>query len=353
MKIVIRIVTVLLAAVIGYLFAWPTDIEPRAFEPEEPPPLEGVLKPNKELRQANRIADGDIDGPEDTEVDSRGRIYGGTADGRIVRIDPDTEVVSTFAQTGGRPLGMMFDDDDNLIVCDAFQGLLSIDTDGQIEVLATEADGLPFRFTNDLDIASDGTIYFTDASHRFTQPQYLYDLLESRPHGRFMRYDPDTKAVEVLADDLYFANGVAISDDDSFVLINETYRYRIRRHWLEGDRRGSTEIFVDNLPGFPDNLSRSGDGTFWLALFTVRNPMMDRLHPSPAAKRVVSRLPKFLWPQPEPYGFVIELDDEGQYLQSLQDPGGEVLTEITSVKERQGTLYMGTLEHNWIGRLEL
>jgi sugar lactone lactonase YvrE len=36
--------------------------------------------------------------------------------------------------------------------------------DGAIEVLATEADGVPFGFTNDVDIAPDGTIYFTDAS---------------------------------------------------------------------------------------------------------------------------------------------------------------------------------------------
>ncbi len=345
--------TTAIAVFAVYITAWPTAIDPAAYEPDEPPAMEGVLEPNDRLRGAVRIAEGAVDGPEDVEVGADGLIYAGTQDGRIVRIEPDTEAVDTFAQTGGRPLGMMFDDTGDLIVCDAYEGLLSIDESGDIEVLADEADGLPFGFTNDLDIADDGTIYFTDASHRFEQSEYLYDLLESRPHGRFMHYDPDGGDVEVLADALYFANGVALADDESFAVVNETYRYQIRRVWLDGERRGDVEVFADNLPGFPDNINRSSDGTFWLALYTVRNPMMDRLHPSPFAKKATSRLPKLLWPAPEPHGFVAEVDHTGQIIDTYQDPGGEVLSEVTSVKEFDDALYLGTLDNHWIGRLEL
>lgn len=340
-------------ALLAYLLVWPTPIDPAPFEPEDPPELAGPMEPNDRLRDADRIAEGDVVGPEDVEVDDEGYIYAGTADGRVVRIDPETESVETFADTGGRPLGMMFAPDGDLIVCDAFEGLLAIDEDGNIEGLVDEADGTPFRFTNDLDIADDGTIYFTDASSKFEQPEYLYDLMESRPHGRFMRYDPDTGDVDVLLDDLYFANGVALADDGSFALVNETYRYRVRRVWLDGATAGMDEVFTDNLPGFPDNINRSSDGTYWLALYTVRNPVMDRLHPHPFAKNMVARLPAFLWPAPEPYGFVAELDEHGLIVDTLQDPGGEALSEVTSVKERHGALYMGTLDNDWVGKLSL
>src|SRR5690606_20170232 len=121
--------------------------------------------------------------------------------------------VETFVSTGGRPLGMDFDAGGNLIVADAYKGLLRIDPAGKIEVLASEAEGVPFAFTDDLDIASDGRIYFTDASSRFQQPDYLLDLLEGRPYGRLMVHDPASGQTEVLLKDLYFANGVALSQN--------------------------------------------------------------------------------------------------------------------------------------------
>lgn len=118
--------------------------------------------------------------PEDTAVDSQGRVYAGLADGRVVRLDASGKV-ETFVDTGGRPLGMDFDAAGNLILADAWKGLLRIDPQGKVETLATEADGVPFAFTDDLDIASDGRIYFSDASSKFHQPDYILDLLEARP----------------------------------------------------------------------------------------------------------------------------------------------------------------------------
>ncbi|MBE1043152.1 SMP-30/gluconolactonase/LRE family protein, partial [Escherichia coli] len=96
----------------------------------------------------------------DTAVDSQGRVYAGLADGRVVRLDASGKV-ETFVDTGGRPLGMDFDAAGNLILADAWKGLLRIDPQGKVETLATEADGVPFAFTDDLDIASDGRIYFS------------------------------------------------------------------------------------------------------------------------------------------------------------------------------------------------
>jgi len=250
-------------------------------------------------------------------------------------------------------MSLQFDKNNNLIVCDAYKGLLSIDPQGKIKILVTSADGVPFKFTDALDISSDGTIYFTDASSKYAQNEYLYDLLESKPHGRFLSYDPATGQIKVLLKNLYFANGVALSQQEDFVLINETYRYRIIRYWLKGPKAGTHEIFIDNLPGFPDNISSNRKGTFWLALFTVRNKVVDMAHPSAFLKAQISKLPKALWPTPKPYGLVLALNERGEITQSLHEPTGKHLKEITSAREYGGYLYLGSLHNDRIGKYKL
>ena len=345
---------VLAVAVVFLLL--PTDIEPLPWVPPAPPSLDGPLAPNTALRAVERIAEGEIHGPEDVAVDSAGRIYAGTDDGLIVRVTLDGsggERIETFAETRGRPLGLHFDAGGRLIVADAGKGLLAVDASGRVETLATGAGGVRFAFADDLDVASDGRIYFSDASWRFDHEHLLDDLLEARPHGRLLRHDPASGETEVLLDDLYFANGIALSSAEDFVLINETYRYRTRRYWLSGPRAGSDEVYLDNLPGFPDGVSSNDRGTFWLALFTVRNATMDRLHPYVWIKRQMSKLPRAILPKPRRYGFVLEVAEDGTVLRTLQDPTGERVPQITSAEEAGGYLYLGNLDRRWIGRLAL
>jgi len=343
---------ILFVAVGLYLSLWPTPIDPVAYDPPEIPSMTGVFEPNELLRHANSLGAGELAGPEDIAVDEKGRVYTGTAQGLIRRITLDGEV-ETFAETGGRPLGMEFDPEGNLIVADAWKGLLRIDHQGRVRVLSTGSRGLPFGFTDDLDVASNGTIYFTDASHKFSQPEYILDMLEARPHGRLLRYNPETGKTQTLLRDLYFANGVALSAEEDFLLVNETYRYRILRYWLKGPRAGSHEVFVRNLPGFPDNIDSTEDNRFWLAFYTQRSGLLDDLHSSPFLKKVIARLPQSLWPKPEPYGFVAKLNEEGEILRTLQDPGGEHLFAVTSAKEVDSTLYLGSLHNDRIGVLSL
>lgn len=349
------IFSLLLLAVLGavaFLFLRSAPIDPAAYHPPTPPQLTGVLAPNNLLEKAELLAMGKISGPEEVALDGRGRIYCGTQDGKILRIEADGRI-ETFAETGGRPLGLQFDKAGNLIVCDSYKGLLSIDPSRTIKVLAQGAEGLPFKFTDALDISSDGTIYFTDASYKYSQDKYLYDLLESKPYGRLMRHDPASGKTEVLMRDLYFANGVAISSSEDFILVNETYRYRITRYWLKGPRAGTHDIFMDNLPGYPDNISSNRRGTFWLALFTVRNATADAIHPYPFLKAQLSKLPQLFWPKPKPYGLVLALNEKAQITASLHEPSGRHLKEITSAREYGGFLYLGSLHNDRIGRYRI
>jgi sugar lactone lactonase YvrE len=343
-------VAALAVLVVLYLFVWPAPIDPVAVEP---PKYRGgaSLGVNRLLESATFLAEGRVEGPEDVAIDAEARLYTGTADGKVVRVALLSRAVEDFATTGGRPLGLRFDPAGNLVVCDAVKGLLAIDREGRVSVLATQAEGVPFRFTNNLDVAKDGTVYFSDASSKFGPQEYLYDLLEGRPHGRLLRYDPRTKETRVLLRDIWFANGVALSYDEDFVLVCETYRYRVLRYWLQGPKAGTFDVFVDNLPGFPDNLSRGDWGLYWLPLFTVRNPTVDWLHPRPFAKKVVSKLPRVFWPKPQPIGFVVALTTTGNVLRTFQDPEGRHVRQVTTAREWHGSLYLGTLDGNRIGRL--
>ncbi|EKJ86320.1 SMP-30/gluconolactonase/LRE family protein [Leptospira meyeri] len=320
---------------------------PVAYEPPAKPESVGIYAPNTELQKSILLAIGKVKGLESLEVDADGNIYGGDKDGRIIRITLKGEI-KPIAYTEGRPLGIQFDNQGNLIIADAYRGLLSLDKSGKITVLVSEYKGKPFKFTDDLDIAKDGKIYFSDASI-YEQKEYLYDLLEARPYGRVFVYDPKTKETLLLADELYFANGIALSKTEDFLLVNETYRYRVTKLWLKGPKKGTKETVIENLPGFPDNITRNENGEFWVALFTVRNDRMDNMHPSPVVKRMISFLPKFLWPKPEPFGYAMKIDGNGKVLMTLQDPGGEHLKEVTSVLEKKRQLYIGSLYNDRVG----
>ena len=160
-KRLILIVLLLLAALLLYLLLWPVPISPAAWAPAAAPTLSGNYEKNSRLANVQRLSLGAGFAPEDVAIDSESRIYAGLDDGRIMRLQADGTRPEVFANTQGRPLGMKFDSNGNLILADANKGLLSISRDGSITVLSTQVEGITFRCTNDLDIAADGTIYFT------------------------------------------------------------------------------------------------------------------------------------------------------------------------------------------------
>jgi sugar lactone lactonase YvrE len=178
-----------LVAIVFYLASWPVSIDPVAWDPPEAPELAGPYALNDALARGTRLLEGLGVGPEDVAFDLEGRLYTGFEDGRIVRVElPDGEP-EVFADTGGRPLGLVFDAEGHLVVADARKGLLSISPQREIAVLATGVDGEPFGFPDDLDIGPDGTVYFSDAS-RFGYGAHQLAILEHAGDGRLLSYDP-------------------------------------------------------------------------------------------------------------------------------------------------------------------
>jgi sugar lactone lactonase YvrE len=344
----------LLAALLLYLLAWPTGMEPVAWTPPPAPSLtEGAYAYNEKLKGIQKLAAGVGAGPEGVNVDAVGRIYAGYNDGRVVMLSPDGAAYSELGNTGGRPLGITFGLDGSLVIADAKKGLLHFGA--QVWPLATEADGMPFGFTDDADNTRfDKNIYFTDASSKFGYGQHMRDLLEHGANGRLLEYNFETKHTRVLMQGLHFANGVAVGPDDAYVLVNETGEYRILRYWLKGEKAGTHDVFIDNLPGFPDNLSFNDRDRFWVAIVAPRDPMLDELLPGSLYLRtVISKLPAFLQPRPKMHAFVLGIGLDGKVIANLQYVGSDAYAPITSVREHHHWLYFGSLTYPAIGRLPL
>src|SRR5271165_6149087 len=169
MRRFLLVILVLFAALFGYLLLAPIALEPVAWQPlPAPSSVVGPYARNELLKGIERIARNFGKGPEAVAFDQQGRVYTGFDDGRVARFEADGSGATLLANTGGRPLGVFVHPDGSVIVCDADKGLLKIDRNGQIAVLSTTADGVSYRFTDDLAVSQDGSkVYFTDASSKF------------------------------------------------------------------------------------------------------------------------------------------------------------------------------------------
>ncbi len=156
---------------------------------------------------------------------------------------------------------MRADNEGGFWVADALKGTLHIDNTGQIEILIDSQGETQLLFVDDLDVDRDGNIWFSDASDRFGHRNVALDFYEGNPTGRLLKFNPTTKSLEVMIGGLFFANGVTLGPNEEHILINETGMGRVHRLWLKGEQTGQRDIFLDNLPGTPDNIRFDGKAT--------------------------------------------------------------------------------------------
>jgi len=343
------VVLALVALVALYLLAWPVPVDPVAWNAPEDEGLTGAFSENKLLMAASSIDLGAHSGPEDVALGRDGFLYATTHGGVILKISPSGRTVSGFAKPAGRPLGIEVLRDGSFIVANAYVGVQHISPTGNVTDLLTEVNGQPLRFANDLALAEDGTIYFSEASTKFGADQYdgtlegsLLDILEHGGNGQIIEFKPDTGVARIILDGLNFANGVAISDDQQYLLVAETGSYRILKHWLQGPNAGTTEVCIDNLPGFPDNINNGLNGRFWIGLAAPRNKLLDKYADRPFIREMLQRMPAYVRPKAVPSSHVFAINGDGVVLMDLQDPSARHPL-MTGVLETRNALYLTTL----------
>ncbi|XP_017267188.2 adipocyte plasma membrane-associated protein [Kryptolebias marmoratus] len=369
----------LLAVAVG-VYLLPSPIDPKPHLLKGPPPaLEGPLAVNTRLQRGRRLFTGKLHGPESFAADEQGNVYTGSVDGKLWRIGPD-DSLTFITHTGqnrpecgsstdyepvcGRPHGVRLDRRGQLIVADSYFGLYSVDPQmGEKTLLVASsegANGVPFAFLNGLEISSrTGVVYFTDSSSRWGRRHVRLEVMELNSLGRLLSYEPQTGNVTVLLDSLYMPNGIALSPDETFLLLAETSIARILRYWLKGPKAGTKEVVLDNMIGYPDNIRLSDHGTFLVGMTTPRfqkvlPPFLDLVAPYPAVKRLLVKIIPLSWfnillPY---YGLVLELGLDGEIVGTLHDPQGRLTWAVSDVFQHRGRTYLGSTDLPFLPVLE-
>ncbi|KAH7857895.1 hypothetical protein Vadar_017666 [Vaccinium darrowii] len=288
------------------------------FSPITPDPLElppaysaSLLPTNSQLQRVIKLGEGLLDRPEDVCVDKNGVLYTATRDGWIKRFHRNGSWEDWRRIQSDALLGLKITKEGSVIVCDAEKGLLKFGEDG-VTVLASQ------RFANDVVEASDGSLYFSVASTKFGIHDWFFDVLEAKPHGQLLKF-------------------------------------RCLKYWLSGEGKGKTEIFVDNLPGGPDNIKLAPDGSFWIALLQLTSGGLEYVHTSRALKHLVATFPKLLERVKGMHmkATIVNVAPDGRIIRSFDDPDGAVMSFVTSALEFENHLYLGSLNSNFVGKLSL
>ncbi|XP_039144515.1 protein STRICTOSIDINE SYNTHASE-LIKE 4-like [Dioscorea cayenensis subsp. rotundata] len=346
------VLTLFLAFIFHAILYSPISPQPLLIPSSQPPSSNNILQ------KVEKLGEGELLGPEDVAIGKDGDslfLYTVTRDGWLKRMHSNGTWESWKMIGGDGLLGITVSMDGGFLVCDAHKGLLKV-AEGGVVVLASQVDddGSQIRFADAVIEAKDGSIYFSDASTKFGFHEWYLDALEARPHGRLLKFNPHTNTTSILVSQLYFANGVALSKDQDFLLVCETFRFRCMRYWLKGELEGKLDVFIDNLPGAPDNINLAPDGSFWIALLQLRRRGLDWIHKWSLVKKMISVHPslvEMLKGSAYRRVMVVNVASNGTFISALDDSTGRIMSFVTSALEFDGHLYFGSLHNNFIGKI--
>ena len=154
----------------------------------------------------------------------------------------DTSPPEVF-ESCSRPLGIWFHPDGLLYVADAFNGLYSVNVSDEVDEgerkrlvwdINSDVVGADrVKLLNNMAFLKNGSIVMTDSSALFRLYSLRDEYLCLRPRGKLMMFTPGqggtSGRIITLIDNLYFANGLLLSRDESHVLVPETAAARIKR----------------------------------------------------------------------------------------------------------------------------
>ncbi|KAM3960543.1 adipocyte plasma membrane-associated protein Hemomucin [Aphomia sociella] len=304
---------VVFAAIIVFIPNLPPYTKFTSIKLEPTLPRVGQLAPNGALNNAEKLYNGKLLGPEAFQL-YNGEVYTTLATGEIVKLSPGGHVtfVTKIGQPCaghlqdhicGRPLGIEIDEKKNLMyVADAYYGIWSVNlkTDKKTLLVSPRVaiNGRQPKVFNSVALDKNGELYWTDSTSDFLLYDGVYSMVTD-PSGRLFHYNAAKNESTMLLDNLWFANGIAISSDNQFVVVAETAGFKLRKYYINGPKKGQSEIFLAGIPGTPDNLRALPDGSGVLVmLYTVfddEHPMLLKsMSETPLLRKFITRLVRLI-----------------------------------------------------------
>ena len=390
------------------------DINPKAFHHSLPKSLDKYI-PIESVNVSNFEQFGPLFGPESI-AHYKGKLVTGSSDGYIYEIASDdtykpiVKIIDSectlatkqavaglgLGQNCGRPLGLKFDSKGVLFVVEPSFGIYKVENvfgakpkvSQVFNIEQTGELGKASRFLDDLAVEEKQNgghvLYISDVSTQFTLEEFLLTLFGS-DKGRVIRYDTESKKLDVIATDIFFPNGVELAANNEAVLFTAFASRNVWRYNLKGAKKGTLEKIMSHLPGEPDNIRISSNGkTFWLSTLTprtllkptefdyyIKKPLLRKLlgrvaHLAGGALAPVARLlnnerlaelayslrtlqialPVMINPEG---GMLLEIDLDGNVLNSIYSENEDLgliseVREVPSNQADQRVLYLGSFK---------
>ena len=363
-KITIAVITLFALGVLCFGLFGPLDAKVIKYEAPASEGYTGIFGANDALEDLSYIDISPYARPEHLEYHD-GYIYASTH-GRIIRVPEAGGKPQLVVDGDGETLGFDFDKNGDIVFCDVLRdglpGIYKADLSSipaDVTPLVTEIRGEALIYPDALTIASDGTIYFSEATsfspleYGGADPAYNMEYWYHSGTGRVLSYDPASNEGSVLAEGLSFSNGITLSHDEEYLYVAETNEYSIWKISTKADHavKNSADfrLLISNIPGFPDNLSRGKDGRYWCGITAPRNEQGDAILAKPLMRRFLMRLYPAIMKSGSPgCSTCFSFDDNGNVTEFLMDPDA-AYPEITGVCETEERLYLHT--NNDSGRI--
>jgi len=215
----------------------------------------GVRSVWADANQGGKAVDSFLEGPV---FDVMGNLY--VTDipfGRIFKITTQG-VWHLVTEYDGEPNGMKFLDASTLLITDYKNGLVSLDIhSGKVTPFLARRNTESFKGVNDLTIAKNGDIYFTDQGQTG-----LHD-----PTGRVYRYASTSGRLDLLLNNVPSPNGIVLSPDERFLFVAATRGNSVWRMPLQADGSVSKtgQFFASYGTSGPDGLAMDERGRLLVA----------------------------------------------------------------------------------------
>jgi gluconolactonase len=202
-------------------------------------------------------------------------IFSDIPNNRQMRLLEDDNHLSVFRSPSWNSNGNTIDRQGRLLSCEHGGRRVSrTELDGSITIIADSFNGKKLNAPNDLCVASNGSIWFTDPTYGILgNYEGMHAEMEQKSHNVY-RVDPQSGAVTLVVDDFVQPNGICLSPDEKILYVIDSGATQggpahIRAFDVDIDtgRVTNSRVFADKfLPGFTDGMRCDTDGNVWCSM---------------------------------------------------------------------------------------